>query len=111
MADPASSRNALRGILWMLLATMFFSAMHGSIRHASAGMHPFEIAFFRNLFGLFVVAPWFIRYGLGPLRTSVLKLHLGRSVLNLVSMLAFFSACAFLVHRRMERLRSRSEES
>ena len=90
MADPAPLRNPLRGILWMLLATMFFSAMHGSIRHASADMHPFEIAFFRNLFGIFVVAPWFIRYGLAPLRTSVLKLHLGRSVLNLISMLAFF---------------------
>lgn len=92
MADTAPPGTALRGILWMLLATIFFSAMHAGIRHASAGMHPFEIAFFRNLFGLFVVAPWFIRYGLAPLRTGALGLHLGRSVLNLVSMLAFFYA-------------------
>jgi drug/metabolite transporter (DMT)-like permease len=87
-----TSPSRIRGILLMLFATVCFSCMHASIRHASAEVHPFEIAFFRNLFGFFVVAPWFIRYGFDPLRTSNIRLHLARGVLNIVSMLAFFYA-------------------
>lgn len=90
--QSTESYGALRGILWMLTATIFFSSMHGSIRHVSEGMHPFQIAFFRNLFGLIVVAPWFIRYGLAVLKTGNLKLHLLRASLNIVSMLCFFYA-------------------
>jgi drug/metabolite transporter (DMT)-like permease len=56
----------------------------------SASMHPFEIAFFRNLFGLLVIAPWFIKYGLKPLKTKRLKLHMARSFFNCIAMLSFF---------------------
>ena len=77
----------------MLLATLFFAGMHGSVRYvASTGMHPFEISFFRNLFGLLVVLPWFIRFGWAPLRTNRLRLHGLRAGLNAASMIAFFYA-------------------
>jgi drug/metabolite transporter (DMT)-like permease len=55
-------------------------------------MHPFEIGFFRNLFGLLVVLPWFIRFGWRPLRTQRLRLHGLRAAINAASMLAFFFA-------------------
>lgn len=84
--------GALRGIALMLLSTLFFSGMHGFIRYLSAEIHPFEIAFFRNLFGAIVVVPWFVRYGLAPLKTQKLRLHLLRATLNVVSMLCFFYA-------------------
>ena len=76
----------------MLGATVLFSCMHATIRHASAEMHPFEIAFFRNLFGLALLAPLLFRYGIAPLRTSQLKLHLLRGLFNITSMLCFFYA-------------------
>ena len=47
--------SQLRGIMFMLLSTALFSCMHGLIRYVSADMHPYEIAFFRNLFGLIVL--------------------------------------------------------
>ena len=50
-----------RGIVLMLLSTLAFSCMHALIRHVSAALHPIEIALFRNLFGLVVVLPWFLR--------------------------------------------------
>ena len=81
-----------RGILWMLLATMCFSAMHSTIRYLAADVHPFEMVFFRNLFGFAVLAPWFIRYGIAPLRTTKIGLHAVRAVLHHLSMLCFFSA-------------------
>ena len=71
---------------------VLFSMMHGTVRLLSDDIHPFEIAFFRNLFGVLTVAPWFIRYGWEPLRTKRLSLHLQRGVLNVVAMLMFFSA-------------------
>jgi drug/metabolite transporter (DMT)-like permease len=87
--------NPTRGIALMLGATLFFASMHASVRIVSlSGLHPFEIAFFRNLFGLLVVAPWFIRFGWSPLRTGKFRLHVVRAVFNAASMLLFFLALA-----------------
>lgn len=68
------------------------SFMHASIRHVSAELHPFEIAFFRLVFGLLPILPWFIRLGWSPLKTRRLGLLTLRGVLNLTCMLAFFVA-------------------
>ena len=76
----------------MILATLLFSIMHASIKHISSDIHPFEVAFFRNLFGLVVIAPWFIKYGIKPLITNRIKLHFLRSVFNVIAMLTFFYA-------------------
>jgi drug/metabolite transporter (DMT)-like permease len=82
----------LRGIVLMLVSTVGFAAMHGAVRHLSAELHPFEIAFFRNIFGLLALAPWFLRYGVTPLRTRRLPLHGLRAGLNIIAMLSFFYA-------------------
>jgi drug/metabolite transporter (DMT)-like permease len=84
--------SPIRGITLMFISTFFFAAMHAVIRHLTEVMHPFEAAFFRNAFGLIFVIPWFLRYGLQPLRTSHLRLHVFRSLVNVVAMLAFFYA-------------------
>ena len=84
--------DRLRGITLMLIATLSFSGMHATIKHVSTDMHPFEIAFFRNFFGLVALFPFFIRHGLAPLRTSRIGLHMGRVGLNIGSMIAFFYA-------------------
>jgi drug/metabolite transporter (DMT)-like permease len=83
---------ALRGIGLMFVSTFFFAAMHASIRYLSATVHPFEIALFRNVFGLMVVLPWFYRYGIAPLRTQRFGLHALRAVFNIMAMLSFFYA-------------------
>ena len=84
--------STLRGIALMIAATILFSIMHASIKYMSGNMHPFQIAFFRNFFGLFVIAPWFIKYGLEPLKTKKIKLHVARSIFNVLAMLSFFYA-------------------
>ncbi|NQU60818.1 MAG: DMT family transporter [Rhodospirillales bacterium] len=90
----APRQNNLRGVMWMLVCGISMSAMHSSIRHVSADLHPFEIAFFRLVFGLIPILPWFIKLGWAPLRTKRLGLMTFRGVLNLVCMLAFFMALA-----------------
>jgi drug/metabolite transporter (DMT)-like permease len=91
-ARAALHNPALRGMALMFAGTFFVAAMIGSIRHMSASMHPFEIALFRNLFALVVVLPWFFRYGIAPLRTQHLRLHVLRALFNIVAMLCFFYA-------------------
>lgn len=84
--------NVLRGALLMAAAAVIFAVMHGSVRWVSAEIHPFEVAFFRNLFGFLVLVPWFTTQGLGPLRTKRFGLHLLRASSNVVAMVMFFMA-------------------
>ena len=91
-SSNAVINSPIRGITLMFVSTFFFAAMHAIIRYLTDHLHPFEVAFFRNLFGLIFVIPWFIRFGLQPLRTNHLKLHVYRSLVNVVAMFSFFYA-------------------
>jgi drug/metabolite transporter (DMT)-like permease len=84
----------VRGIAWMLIAAVSSASMNGLIRGLSAELHAFEIAFFRNLFGLLVLLPLVWRAGLESLRTRQFKLHALRGGLNAFAMLTFFYAVA-----------------
>ncbi len=88
----AAQTGTTRGIVLMMISTLGFSGMHVMIRYLSGVLDPIQIAFFRNFFGLVVFLPWFLRYGLAPLRTKQLKLHALRAGLNVCAMFAFFSA-------------------
>jgi len=84
--------NVLRGALLMAAAAVCYAILHGSVRYVSAEIHPFEVTFFRNLFGFFVLLPWFVMHGLQPLRTQHFGLHVLRATSNVVAMLMFFLA-------------------
>jgi len=91
---PASppSGSAARGISCVLASAFLAIVMQACVRHLSGQIHPFEIGFFRGLFGFLVVAPWLIRYGLAPFRTRRLPLHGVRAVLNVTAMMGYFTA-------------------
>ena len=80
----------VRGSLMMIAAAFFFSCMSALIRLGSDELHPFQIAFFRNLFGLAFMLPWLIRQGPTALRTNRIGMYLLRAVLGVSTMLAFF---------------------
>ena len=88
----------VRGLLLVVLASAFFAAMHNTIRFVTLteGLHSFEVVFFRVAFGLLVFIPFFIRSGVGVLRTQKLSWHIGRSFLNTVSMLSWFTALTLM---------------
>jgi drug/metabolite transporter (DMT)-like permease len=83
---------ALRGILLMCLSTVAFSIMHGLVRFVSEVLPPFQIAFFRNVFGLAFLLPLLMRSRFAILRTQRIGLHALRGVINIVAMLMFFTA-------------------
>jgi drug/metabolite transporter (DMT)-like permease len=84
--------SVLHGALLMAAAAACYAILHGSVRYISSEIHPFEITFFRNLFGFIVLLPWFVMHGLKPLRTRRIGLHLVRATSNVVAMLMFFMA-------------------
>jgi len=81
-----------RAALMMLGSTLFFGLMVITIRLASATLHTFEVAFFRNFFGLLVALPLLLRHGPGFLRTTVLPKYVFRCLIGICSMLAGFWA-------------------
>lgn len=85
-----------RAVLLMLASTLMFGTMAAVIRLASEQLHPFEIAFFRNLFGFVFALPLLFRHGPGLLRTDKLPLYLLRCAIGIVSMLAGFWAIVHL---------------
>jgi drug/metabolite transporter (DMT)-like permease len=91
-ALPAASRDAARGILFILVAVLLFAGMDALVKLAAA-RHPVgQIVFFRNLFA-FLPLLFFIRRagGLPALRTRRLRQHVLRSLAGVASM-----ACTFL---------------
>lgn len=82
-----------RGIGFMCVSAFASSSMNGLIRLATVEIHPFEVAFFRNLFGLVVLLPVLLRNGLiRTLSTRRLPLHALRGCFNTGAMLLFFYA-------------------
>jgi drug/metabolite transporter (DMT)-like permease len=88
----------LAGFLMIVLAAALFASMHNTIRFITVaeGIHPFEAAFFRNLFGLIVFIPFLTKHGLSVFRTRRIGMHLGRAGMNTVSMLSWFTALSLM---------------
>lgn len=86
----------LRAALLMLGSTMLFGLMTVAIRLASETLHTFEIAFFRNFFGLVAALPLLLRHGPELLRTTQLPRYLFRCAVGVVSMLCGFWAIGHL---------------
>ena len=84
--------GAVRGIACMLLAGFLAVVMQACVRHLSGQIHPFEIGFFRSLFGIIVIVPWLLRHGLAPFRTRRLPMHGVRAVLHVTAMMGYFYA-------------------
>jgi drug/metabolite transporter (DMT)-like permease len=90
------SSAATQGMVLMLCSTVCFVAMQSLIRFVGETLPPFEVAFFRNLFGLVALAPIFLQQGIAPLRTKKLHLHLTRGAIQSIGMLAFFTGVTLI---------------
>ena len=86
----------LRAALLMFCSTMFFGLMVIAIRLASETLHTFEIAFFRNFFGLVAALPLLLRHGPDLLKTTQLPRYGVRCLIGVVSMMAGFWAIGHL---------------
>jgi drug/metabolite transporter (DMT)-like permease len=86
----------LHAALLMTLSAVLFGSMAITIRYASAQLHPFEIAFFRSLFGALFTLPLVVRRGADVWRTPVLGFYVVRCAVGIASMTAGFWAMVHL---------------
>ena len=91
---PVSTHT--RAALLMLGSTVFFGLMAVSIKLAAETLHTFEIAFFRNFFGLVAALPLLLRHGPGLLRTTQLPRYFIRCLIGVLSMFCGFWAIGHL---------------
>jgi drug/metabolite transporter (DMT)-like permease len=92
----AARSQHLRAALLMLGSTLFFGLMTVAIKLAAQSLHTFEIAFFRNFFGLIAALPLLWRHGPALLRTTQLPRYVFRCMIGIVSMMAGFWAIGHL---------------
>jgi drug/metabolite transporter (DMT)-like permease len=85
-----------RAALLMLGSTTFFAAMAVTIRLSSAVLSTYQVAFFRNLFGLLFLLPFLFRGGWHLPRTTQLPRYLWRCAIGVASMLCGFWALGHL---------------
>ena len=88
--------GTLKGAIWIILASFCFAMMSVTIRLAASGVDPLEVVFFRNVFNLLFMLPWFLKIGISGLRTARLGLHFIRTASSLTSMFLWFTALTLL---------------
>ncbi len=80
-----------RGIFWMVLSGLGFSAMAALVKLAAqAGFNGFEIAFFRAAFGFLALMPFIAKAGIGALATRHPRAHLLRAALGIGAMICAY---------------------
>lgn len=87
---------ATRAILLMATSGAVISFMHTGVRHMGADLHPFMIAFFRNLFTLILMAPFLLRAGPDAWKTKRPGLQAARGAVGVGAMLIWFYALTVL---------------
>jgi drug/metabolite transporter (DMT)-like permease len=96
----ASIPATAQGIALMIISTICFTSMQSAIRIVAEDttnpLHPLEIVFLRNVFGVIAIAPVFVRSGLRVFRTRRLKLHFARALVQSGGMICFFTGLTLI---------------
>ncbi|MDP6604327.1 MAG: DMT family transporter [Rhodospirillales bacterium] len=93
MSEPAQrSSLVLMAVGLMVLSSLVNTSVFGLVKYVSAEIHPFEIVFFRSLFGFVTLSPILIRHGLSPLRTRHFGLYVVRVFFSISTTLAIWMA-------------------
>jgi drug/metabolite transporter (DMT)-like permease len=93
---PSTLPPPLLAALLALTTAATGSVMNCLIRVVADELHPFEIAFFRNLFGFLTILPFALWSGIATFRAHRPGRLALAAFVNLFSMMSFFSAVALL---------------
>ena len=91
---PAS--DTTKAVLLIVTSAFFFATGHAGAKYLTADLHPFVIAFWRNLFALLPFLPWIARKGLRSMYTHRLGFHFLRALANAASMIFWFLALSMM---------------
>jgi drug/metabolite transporter (DMT)-like permease len=90
------SSEGVRAVLLVVASAFFFATGHAGAKYLTTDMHPFVIAFWRNLFALMPFLPWIARKGLRSMHTNRIGFHFFRALANAASMIFWFTALSMM---------------
>ena len=70
--------------------------MASSVKYLSDDLHPITICFYRCVMGLILISPFMIKNNFQALKSKNIKLQFSRSMINIVSMICWFSAIGMM---------------
>ena len=77
-------------------ATMFGALMASCVKYLSADLHPITICFYRCIMGLILITPFMFKNNFRALKSQNIKLQFSRSMINIISMICWFSAIGLM---------------
>ena len=77
-------------------ATFFGSFMGASVKLLSDDLHPIIICFYRCVMGLILITPFVARNNFKALQTDNMRLQIFRALINIISMICWFSAIGMM---------------
>jgi len=77
-------------------ATLFGSFMGAGVKLLSNDLHPIIICFYRCLMGLIIITPFVARNNFRALQTDNMRLQIFRALINIISMICWFSAIGMM---------------
>lgn len=86
----------LQASVFGVMASISAAIFSVFVRLATEQIDPLQAVFFRNLFGLVLIAPIALRSGLLPLRTQRMPMFCLRALLSMGAMSFWFSAIAYM---------------
>ena len=75
---------------------MFGALMASSVKYLSNDLHPIIICFYRCLLGLILISPFIIKNNFRALKSKNIKLQFSRVMINIFSMIFWFSAIGIM---------------
>lgn len=88
--EPAPPNASARSVVWVVLSTVFLTAMIVTVKHLGSRLGVFEIGFFRVVVGLVLVLPFVLRKRETGIWSHRPVLHLSRGVSSTVALLCGF---------------------
>ena len=85
-----------QAILLIVISVFFGTLMLTFLKLAQKDVNVYVAGFFRFLFGFLIILPYILKSKLTVFKTNHVKKHFFRAVLNLPSMLLYFSALVML---------------
>jgi drug/metabolite transporter (DMT)-like permease len=90
-------KGPVAGFVWVTAATAIFAGLATLAKAASqAGVHPFQVVFFRNLFAATIFMPLLLTRGAALFETGQLSLYGLRCSVMLASMLLWFTSLSLI---------------
>lgn len=92
-AKLAALPGNVRGALWILLSAVIFTMTNSLIKYVGSSLDPFQMVFFRGLFGTMFLLPivWHAG-GMAVLKTKRMNFHLARGITGSLALMTIFYA-------------------